>query len=330
MAISIDVGTMNLVGAKINKNKETEFKSFRNVFLPIETETLGTTDLTKIEHAIIDDDIYIIGNQALNFANIFGLTVSRPMSGGVINAGEIDSADVLSAMVGSIIGEGDGEICCYSYPADTIDANTNTIYHKGVFDRIIRSCGYTPVALNEALAVIYATCSDTDFTGIGISFGAGMTNVAISYKSALALDFSVNRGGDYIDSNAAQSVGSTPNRMSLIKEKNLDLAGPNSKKKKEKRSQEALIYYYDELIQYVISLILKKLIEHGDNFDFPDEMPIIISGGTSKVSGFMNKVNSLFAESSDKFPFDISEVRMARDPMTAVAEGCLIKASMMS
>jgi hypothetical protein len=282
-------------------------------------------DIEKIQHISIDDDIYIIGNDAINLANIFGLTVKRPMSKGIVNSGEMDSADVLSAMVKSLIGTGSG-ICCYSYPADSIDSNINTIYHRGIFDRIIQSCGYDPLPLNEALAIIYSTCEDTDFSGIGISFGAGMTNVAIAYKSALAISFSIAKGGDYIDNNSALSVGSTPNRMTQIKERSLDLAGPIGKNKKEKRMQEALIFYYNSLINTVINGIIKKLKVDGDKYEFPEEMPIVISGGTSKVPGFITRVNDIFSSAYDDFPFDISEVRVAKDQLNAVAEGCLVKA----
>jgi hypothetical protein len=53
-------------------------------------------------------------------------------------------------------------------------------------------------------------------------------------------------------------------------------------------------------------------------------MPIVLSGGTARPKGFIDKFRE--AIERDGFPLDISEIRMAGDPLTATARGCLIAA----
>ena len=53
-------------------------------------------------------------------------------------------------------------------------------------------------------------------------------------------------------------------------------------------------------------------------------LPIVIAGGTAKPKGF----KELFERSmkARPFPVDISEIRVAADPVTATARGALIAA----
>ena len=73
------------------------------------------------------------------------------------------------------------------------------------------------------------------------------------------------------------------NRVTFVKEKpDFDINNYMVGKKKERRIREALSYYYTDLAQYTTSSIVKEL-ERVD-VDFPEELPIVVSGGTSKSS----------------------------------------------
>ncbi len=320
--VGLDIGTMNLVCARMNA-EEIETSMLRNVFLDVERSSIETMNMSYVSHAELDGKTYILSEDAYNFANIFGRQVSRPMHRGIISPMEIDSVDILVIMLKELLGQGNGNsICCYSVPADSIDTNRNVIYHKRVFDRIIRQLGYKPVPLNEGVAVVYSECADNDFTGIGISFGAGLTNVAVVFKSVSVLTFSLSRGGDWIDENAAMSVGSVSNRMTSLKEKeSFNLLNFNIGKKKERRIREALIYYYRSLIDYTMKHIVQELDKL--EVEFPDDVPVIVSGGTSMAKGYIDTVSDIL--DNYDFPFDISEIKSASNPLTAVAKGCLIK-----
>ena len=57
---------------------------------------------------------------------------------------------------------------------------------------------------------------------------------------------------------------------------------------------------------------------------FRRPLPIVLSGGTAKPRGF----RELFEKTlrTRPLPIEVSEIRMARDPLTATARGALIAA----
>lgn len=323
--VGLDIGTMNIVASTMDSNHQITTKSMRNLFLKAELDSLGTQDISLISHVIIDNFIYILSEDAYTFGNIFGKQVSRPMSNGMISSSEMDSIDILGVIVKFLIGESSDHdsICCYSIPANPIDSNMNVLFHENVFGRIITQLGWTPISLDEGASIIYSQCSDTGFTGIGISFGAGMTNITVMFKGVKILNFSLARGGDWIDENAALITSDmVTNRITMIKEKSdFDLTNFKIGNKKEQRIREALSYYYNDLIKYTTDNIKTQLSSLDMNF--PSEIPIVLSGGTSKAKGFTDLVKNILNQTD--LPFSISDIKVATNPLTAVAEGCLIR-----
>lgn len=323
--IAVDVGTMNIVVAE-QKGDAAEISMIRNCYLPLEKEQVTMAELSNIDFVESDDDIYVVGDDAFNFSNIFGKEVKRPMSKGLISPSEIDSLDVLVLILNKICGKTINGKCIYSVPSSSIDLKNNVTYHEGVFKRIFTDLGYYTESFNEAMAIIYSQCQDDQFTGLAFSFGAGMVNVCLAYKSVPVITFSVARSGDWIDEQTALSLGTVSNRITAIKEKNTDLANFMTGSKKERRIREAIVYYYREMIRYSLDQIKTRLSEEIDDLELPESLSIVVSGGTSMANGFIPLFNEVLQEYRDSFPVEIKEVRHADDPLTAVAEGLLIKA----
>jgi len=322
----LDVGTMNLIASKM-VNGDITTKGLRNVFLKTDKGDVDSLDLSRMSHVKFDDSVYFLSEDAYIIANMFNLPVSRPMYKGMISSSEIDSIDILTVLVKELIGEGTpGSICYYSIPANPIDSETDVLYHERVFGRIITQLGYIAKPINEAVAVVYSECGDSDFSGIGISFGAGMTNVALVFRSIPILSFSLTRGGDWIDQMASSAIGMVPNRITQIKEsKNFTLTDYKTGPKKNWRIQEPIIHYYNSLISYTTDSIIRQL--NTIESEFPSELPMVLSGGTSKADGFTDAVVKIL--NNYDFPFTISEVRTAKDQLNAVADGCLIRSMKM-
>jgi len=323
LSIGLDVGTMHLVCARSDK---PDVKITRNVFLPLDTDDIQISELSEISYVEGDDnELFIVGSDAFKYANIFGQKVSRPMEKGLISPREISAIDVLTLMIKELIGtvKGMDVYCSYSIPAQAIDEGRSITYHENVFARILKSLGINYTSVNEAMAIIYSECAAEKFSGIGISFGAGMANVAVSYKGVEALSFSTARAGDWIDKETGDSLGMVPNRVTSIKEKYMKLSGEVSiKNKKTKRVLEALFYYHKALIDYTVKRIIKEFDEKVD-IEVDESIPIVVSGGTSMPEGFIELFKDVISEYD--LPFELSEIRKAKDPLTAVANGLLIR-----
>jgi hypothetical protein len=195
-----------------------------------------------------------------------------------------------------------------------------------MFSKLIGSLGYSPKAMNEAAAISYSNAAKEQFSSLSISFGAGMVNICLMYQTIVGMSFSLSRGGDWIDSQAAKAVGSTASRLQSIKEKGIDLMDPERGDPKNIREREALSIYYKSLAMFALNTIKNEFMKRQSTIELPNAIPIILSGGTAKATNFKEFFETAFNEIKEKFPIPISEIRMASDPLNAVAQGLLVAA----
>lgn len=321
--VGLDIGTMNVVSSRQVGDK-IETRRIRDAFIDLEPEAKKTLRLSKVDYVEQNGNIIVIGDSALNMANLFKRELRRPLSRGVISAGELDAQQILSLLIQHVLEKPvvTGEHCFYSVPAAPVDdTEQDIIYHTEVFRKILTEQGYTPHPMNEAMAIIYSQCAKENFSGLAVSFGSGMCNVALAYQTVKGMDFSVARGGDWIDKHSAKAMGSPIARACAIKEKGVNLKKPGS------REEEAIALHIRALIKYCLENISLQFKKVQSTVNLPDPIPFVVSGGTSKAEGFLDVFQEEFEAIRKKgFPIEISSVRSAKDPMTAVSEGLLVLA----
>jgi len=324
----IDIGTMNLISAR-KRGDEVVTKTMRDAFLDLEPSSKQFLKLSGVNYIEKEDSIVIVGDEALHVANMFNREVRRPLSAGLISNTELDSYEVISLMIDQLLGKPrvKEEICYFSVPAAPIDrTDRDVIFHEGVFRRLIEDLGYDARPFNEATAICFSEAAKDGFSALTLSFGAGMINCSVSYKAMSTMQFSLARGGDWIDSCTAKAANTTASRVVSIKEKEADLMDFKSGDPKNIRIREALQVYYRALIDYALDNIEKEFKRLGDTITIPEPIPLIIAGGTSLAKNFVPFFQKEFSRRK-KFPIDIKEVRHAEDPLGAVAKGLLVNAS---
>ncbi|MBD3262629.1 MAG: hypothetical protein GF334_13330 [Candidatus Altiarchaeales archaeon] len=333
MSKGLDVGTAFLVCASkdiANPESDVAVKSVRDAFLDIEAEqsVINMLKMSNVSYVQEGDQCYIVGEPALSVANLLKREARRPLSRGVISAGEVDGERMLLILLKEILGapQVDEEHVYYSVPAQPIDRDMDIVYHEAMFKKLIESLGYKATSMNEAAAIVYANCAEDGFTALATSAGAGMVNTSLVYQTMVGMSFSVSRSGDWIDSSSAKAVGSTATRMMSVKERGVDLLNPNDGDPKTLREREALIVYYKNLIHYIIDNIKKEFKKDNSSIELPESIPWVISGGTSLAKNFLPFFQQEFEKEKASFPINISEIRMAKDPLNDVARGLLIAA----
>lgn len=325
--VSVDIGTMNIVSAR-QEDGRVVTRRIRDAFLDVAPDAKKALKMSKADYYEPDwtDQIIIVGDSAMRMANLFKQEVRRPLAKGLISSGELDAQRVLSWIVGNVLGDPsiEGEHCYYSVPAEPIDLpGQDIVYHTEVFRKIIEEHGYTAHPMNEAMAIVYSQCADANFSGVSVSYGSGMCNVALAYETMMGMSFSLARGGDWIDAAAAKALGSTASRVCAIKEKGgFNLANPP----KDNRDAEAIALYIRHMIKYSLENIAKRFKMERNTFEISEPIPFVVSGGTTKADGFMELFEQEFNSVKKNFPIPVSEIRQAKDPMTAVAEGLLVLA----
>ena len=333
MAKGLDCGTSFYISAT-----EDTIKKQRNAFLTVDGEVTQVKRMLKrqgipfVEKA---SKVHIVGKHAFNYAQIFSTAeLKRPMRSGLLNPTERDSLPVLNAIIGELLGEAkENEICVYCVPAKPIDADREVLYHEDVLRTIIEQYGYNAKKIEEPVALGYEGLVDTQLTGIALSMGAGMCNIAVMYQGMTSLSFSVSRGGDWVDDNVSMDTGVSKAKVTHIKESSntLDLSKGVYQDIYEEGTDEANVLiairsYYGALINYLLTN-LRVQFEGVENVpNFPEPVPIVIGGGTSLVKGFLDVFNEQFDQ--DEFPIPVSEIILIEDAHTAVARGCLSEAQL--
>jgi hypothetical protein len=321
MPQGLDVGTMNILSARQEDN-ETVFVQQRNSFVEIDYSDMADQMLSRSDvlHIRKDDQVYIVGDDALNFANIFNEETRRPMQAGILSSDESSAIPMIKLITEQVVGDPQyrDELLFFSVPADPIDAEVSTLYHQKTIESLLGDMGYSPEPINEGMSVIYSELADREFTGLGVSFGAGMTNICLSYYAVPVMKFSIARGGDWIDERAAQATGNPVDKVTSVKEEDFaldfetDVGG----------IEGALSIYYDNLLDYVIENIISEVDE--EDIEEGLDVPVVVTGGTSSPDGF----EDLFAErlAQADLPFSTSDVSRADNPMYSVAQGALVAA----
>lgn len=331
MACSIDIGTCFLVSAKQDDNREVQLKSIRDAFIDMENDpqVKNMLKMSKVDFVESGDKLYVIGDSAVVMANIFKREARRPLSRGIISPGELEAEKILLILIENILGrcQGEQETCYYSVPAAPIeDIDSDVVYHQAMFSKLIGSLGYKPVALNEAAAIVYSNCAKEQFSAIAISYGAGLVNICLMYRTMIGMAFSIKRAGDFIDESAARATGTTASRIMAIKERGINLLDASEGDKKTFREREAIIIYYKSLVLYVLDCIKNEFLKRQSTIELPGAIPIILSGGTSMATNFKEFFETGFETVKKTFPISISEIRLASDPLSAVAQGLLVAA----
>ncbi len=322
LGLGLDVGTVNLVCAEEGSDSTLTIRAQRNAFIDVKSDPYTKNMLTKlgVHYVVSHDSVTVLGDPSFELAGIFNRELRRPMRNGFISPNESDALPMIKLLVEGIVGppQTPGEVCYFSIPAEPIDAEMNVIYHKGIFESVLRRLGYTPRAMLEGHAVVFSELADQDFTGIGISCGGGMFNICVSYKTVPVLSFSISRGGDWIDTNVATVLGTTASRIARIKENGVNLIDSAS------REEEAIAIYYRHLIDYLLEHIARQFHQRDGLPGFPEPVDIVCSGGTALPEGFLQIFQEQFQP--DTFPIPIRRIRLSDDPLNAVAKGCLVAA----
>ena len=319
----LDVGTANLLAASQTVDGDVIVKMQRNAFIDIEQTDFALNMLTnmKIQYVILGGKLIVIGDPAFDLANTYNRETRRPMQRGMLSPKELDALPIERLLVDRLLGEPTipNEVVYYSVPAEPIDFEMNVVYHKGIFNDLLRKLGYSPKDIIEGHAIVFSELDEDDFTGIGISCGGGMFNVCVSYKTLPALSFSTARGGDWIDRNVAKVLGISAARATQIKENGVNLLNPRS------REEQSIDLYYRELIRYALKEIKKRFVSADNMPRFPDPVDMVFAGGTSLIGGFIDVVRE--EVSKMRFPIPIKAIRRAEDPLTSCARGCLVAAA---
>ena len=320
--IGLDLGTSTVVAARPN-GRGVRASSELNAFieLPKSRFTEQILDQNRIDFVRENGHLVVYGNGAFKFANMFNAETRRPMRHGLVNAGEPYAQRLLEVIVEKLVGKPKtkGELLCFSVPGPPRAAPSSLVYHEALMKQMLENMGFEAKSINEGLAIVFAELEDENFSGIGISFGGGLTNVCLAYLSVPVFTFAVDKGGDDVDEAVGEVTGETATRVKAIKEEGLDL-----RTKSRKKVVGALQIYYEDLITNVVDGIADALSSADRMPRLDKPLPAVLGGGSALPKGFVARFAK--ALEAKELPIELGDVTIAREPLTATARGALIAA----
>jgi hypothetical protein len=233
----------------------------------------------------------------------------------------------MSIMMHSLLEnvESDGDVLYYSVPSNAINVETDADYHGKILDAIFKAykseTGYKVNArpINEALAIVYSELGDKNFTGIAVSFGSGMVNIAFAIFGVPVFTFALVNSGDWIDK---QVAGATGENIAFVNTEKMKL---DFNKAPSNGFERVLHMQYQLMIEKTVMGIKKGLEENSKmkaRLDHP--IDIVVAGGVASPNGFEKIFKDVLM--SQQMPLEIGEVIKPIDPLFSVAKGCLIAA----
>jgi hypothetical protein len=334
MAAGLDVGTSYIVLSK-DENDGVIYKDFRDAFYiirpttPVATKMIEKGLAGKVFIKDTDGSFILLGKDAIEKAIERNDTAKRPMYKGVVSAKEKDAKRVLAFILKEVVGQASElneklVFCIPAQPVDQEDEDFDVGYHEDVVKTILGSCGYNARSINEAEALCYAELENEDYTGIGVSCGAGMTNVCVMLNGEPTVVFSTTKSGDWIDRMASVATGEQDSVVQAEKEAGGFKIGEHN----DNPVLAAVSSYYERLIDYTTKQLAYALTDHKSLPKFKNPLTIVIAGGTSQANGYIDIFTKKLTENN--FPLRIKVVKQSSDPLHSVAKGCLIAAKVLN
>jgi hypothetical protein len=330
--VGLDIGTSFLVSGKFQNDGKIHFKQLRDCFLeltpksPVNKKFMKKgLDDRKAPYIEKDGNFYVLGEDAFLMANERHVNTRRPMHRGVLSPQESEAMPILKELIRRLVGEPrvKNEKLIFSVPGKPIDAEFDQLFHQDILRSFIKSLGYDAQPMNEAEALAYSELLEDGLTGISMSCGAGMMNVAVLSSGDPVVQFSTAKSGDWVDKQASLATNMTHSIVQQEKESpEFDLLNPDP----TNQIHQAIAVYYGNLIVYTLEQIAYDLAKSPALPKFRDPIPLVIGGGTSLPKGFIGKFEQALA--AVNMPVEISEVRHATDPLNAVSNGLTLAASM--
>lgn len=329
MALGFDCGTYNLVCCRKNEKNELAFKREVNAFIEMPLDNRFVFNMMKKAGVPLVERpeagvAYALGEAAVNIAYTMNqVELKRPMKAGCLNPKEKYAQQIMSIMIHGMLDNisVDNEPLVYCIPANAVNEETDADYHQNILAAVFKAFKdekgrkVNAVPINEALALVYAELESKMFTGIGISFGAGMVNLCYAMTGTPIFQFSIVNSGDWIDRMAAKATGETPAYINKEKTK-VDLTKPQ-----DSLVLRAVRAQYEIMIARTVTEIKKGMEKAGNAARSEKPIDIVIAGGVSSPNGF----DTLFQEAILKanMPIEIGQVIRPAEPLYSVAKGCL-------
>lgn len=306
-----------------------------HVVLPDTVARREALEKMRVPFAVCEDSLVVIGDAAIDVAQMFGAPVLPLLPAGQLPEGDPPVRQILATLIEAALPEPQKpeEYCTLILPGGCAGSRRKPSREQEFFTRLVRLRGYSPLMLSASMAAVLGQLAESGFTGIGISFGATSTQISLAWQGREISSCFVPLGGDWIDEQTAESEGAYTWDSRGVRfvdvhtirrwKENCDqsIATPAT------RRDQRLSDLYRELLATIATRAGQEFAEAMQRLDLQKPLAIAAAGGVARIPGFRELLAQAFREES-AFPIAVGEMRVATDSDFAVARGGLIYAQL--
>nr|MBF0220787.1 hypothetical protein [Desulfobulbaceae bacterium] len=318
--VGIDIGTSAIVLAEGRDKKVHDIHRAKfNNTIPFESFYTNVLYEHEIPYFEMNNFDYVQGYGADNIAKAFHSHPLRPVPA-EYSKGQ-DGVVLCEVILQAIIGRPSTPATplYFTVPAPALENDNTKAFVKGTLKAFFSRFGYIAMPVEEGLAVVMSELHDNNYTGLVVTVGASVCNIALTYLSVPVVSFSIPKAGDYIDAMVAQTSNELQFKVKEYKENSFSLSS-----KPATRLERGLRIYYEDVVTAIVAG-LEKALGGRPPANINSSIPVVLSGGSVQSDGFLQIFEKALA--SCRLPLSISGVRLAQDPVNAAAKGALIMAN---
>jgi hypothetical protein len=292
-------------------------------------------DQTRIGYSFTADSLVVIGDAAVEVSSL----LSRPLIP-LLHDGLLPEQDPIGRQVCAWLIElllpmaaREGSKCYMTLPRGETATQGSPHSSAQYLEHIVQLRGYQTTVQNPAAALAVAELEDQEFTGACLTVGAESVTFAVTHLSQPILQARCQKGArevleryghfrkKYIWDQSGNTYLDQAGIHAWLSHPDLSLAAPRSD------DETWLAEAFAELLLSAWFSIKRKFLGTDDRL-LQNRLPLVISGGPTRLSGFVELVIESLKLSG--LPLHVSDVRTATFDPYSVARGLLIQATLAS
>jgi hypothetical protein len=331
MSIALDVGTHHVRslrregGRLVGRTNRPIYVSFPD--RPAQRRIL---EKASIRFATCQGGLLLIGQSAVEAAEMLETPCIPLLIENHLPEADPVARQVLTTLIDCLLPRAStaGEFCWMTVPGSGGEDSPEARF----FSQLVRLRGYLPRIVHPGMAVVLAELGHCGFSGIGCDFGSGYTRSAFIYQAVERSRACHEKGAAWIDAKLAEAEGCILwdregnqylNSEAIARWRNSSLI---SVLKPITEREQRLALLCEQLIAEALQEIQDQLSRDRVAATLRAPIPIVCSGGLTRLPGFVELVREMLREAS--LSSSISDVLAAPDPDYTVARGCLILAEL--
>lgn len=328
MTIALEIGASRLRSLR-REDQEVIGRSLPAAFALVDDNPAARDLLCRAELAFAmgDGELALIGDAALDHAGAFRTAPHRLLRDGLVPTDDPLARQLLAALVESLLPVPDypGELCgLVMSPAAMRDRDS-----RSFLLRLAQARGYDPISLSPSLALMLATFSAENFSGIGMTFGASGCSLSLVHRGRELLQVSEGRGTDWIDLELAaradlHTYDDTGDRyldIETVRRRREELGDSLIRPQGDFATDCAELHR--EILHTTLARLAQELADKRLG-PYALEAPLICSGGAVQTAGFGKLLRATIEQA--ELPVPLGPIRLAAQDDYLITRGALIHA----